>query len=108
LRARAGAHSIILQTEKKNKGGELKEKKMKTVRMLVILVLAFIIGLTPGVAKAKLVACVGDSITYGWGISNLKDNSYPAQLAKMLQQFDSQWETQNFGVSCWKTPISLM
>jgi lysophospholipase L1-like esterase len=65
----------------------------------IILVLAFIIGLIPGVARAKLVACVGDSITYGWGIPNRNDDSYPAQLAGMLQQFDNEWETQNFGHS---------
>ncbi len=65
----------------------------------IVLVLAFIIGLIPVVAKAKLVACVGDSITYGYGLTNLASNSYPAQLARMLQQFDNQWETQNFGVS---------
>jgi len=69
----------------------------KTISL--VLFLAFIIGLIPGVAKAKLVACVGDSITYGLGIPNRNDNSYPAQLAGMLQQFDNQWETQNFGVS---------
>jgi len=61
------------------------------------LVLTLIIGLIPDVAKAKLVACVGDSITYGGGIPNRNDNSYPAQLARMLQQFDNEWETQNFG-----------
>ena len=65
----------------------------------IVLVLAFIIGLFPGVARARMVACVGDSITYGYGISNLSSNSYPAQLARMLLQFDRKWETQNFGVS---------
>jgi acyl-CoA thioesterase-1 len=50
------------------------------------------------VANAKLVACVGDSITYGSGISNRDYNSYPAQLGRMLQKFDNQWQVQNFGV----------
>ncbi len=72
---------------------------MKKTKMLAILVLAFIIGVIPSVAKAKLVACVGDSITYGLGISNRASNCYPAQLATILQSFDSEWETQNFGVS---------
>ncbi len=68
-------------------------------KISIVLVLAFIIGLIPGVAKAKLVACVGDSITYGWGIPDRNYNSYPAQLGRILRQFDRKWETQNFGVS---------
>ncbi len=71
----------------------------KKISIVLVLVLALIIGLIPSVAKAKLAACVGDSITYGTGISNLSYNSYPAQLARMLQRFDNEWETQNFGVS---------
>jgi len=68
-------------------------------KISIVLVLAFIIGLNPGVAKAKLVACVGDSITWGWGLPNRASNCYPAQLATILQSVDSEWETQNFGVS---------
>ena len=66
---------------------------------LIVSVFAFIIGLTSGVANAKLVACVGDSVTYGYGLANRASNSYPAQLATILQSSDSEWETQNFGVS---------
>ena len=68
-------------------------------RILIILVLAFIIGPISRVAEAKLVACVGDSITYGEGIPDRNDNSYPVQLATILKRVDSQWETENFGVS---------
>ena len=50
-------------------------------------------------AQAKLVACIGDSITYGSGISDRTYNSYPAQLGRMLKEFDNQWETYNYGVS---------
>ena len=50
-------------------------------------------------AHAKLVACVGDSITYGSGISDRMNNSYPAQLERLLQQHDVTWEVANFGVS---------
>ena len=42
------------------------------------------------------VACVGDSITQGIGISNPSENSYPAQLSKKLGE---KWEVQNFGKS---------
>ncbi len=68
-------------------------------KISIVLVLAFIIGLIPGVAKAKLVACVGDSITYGYGLPNRNYNSYPAQLARILQEVDNEWETQNFGAN---------
>jgi acyl-CoA thioesterase-1 len=42
------------------------------------------------------VACVGDSITYGYGIKNRVRASYPAQLGRML---GATWEVRNFGVS---------
>jgi acyl-CoA thioesterase-1 len=70
---------------------------VKNISLILILMLVF--SLTVDVAKAKLVACVGDSITYGSGISNREYNSYPAQLGRMLQNFDNQWQAQNFGVS---------
>ncbi len=42
------------------------------------------------------VACVGDSITYGAGIMKRKENSYPAQLGKML---GPTYTVHNFGVN---------
>jgi lysophospholipase L1-like esterase len=68
-------------------------------RISIALVLTFVIGLVPAVAKARLVACVGDSVTYGFGLTNRASDSYPAQLATILRSFDNGWETQNFGVS---------
>jgi lysophospholipase L1-like esterase len=72
---------------------------MMKKKISLILILALVFGLTVNVANAKLVACVGDSITYGSGISNRDFDSYPAQLGRMLQKFDNQWQAQNFGVS---------
>ena len=47
--------------------------------------------------KEKIrVACVGNSVTYGAGIKNRKENSYPAQLQKML---GDNYEVGNFGKS---------
>ncbi len=43
--------------------------------------------------KPVRVACVGDSITAGGGTS--PENSYPAQLGRML---GAGWEVKNFGV----------
>jgi lysophospholipase L1-like esterase len=42
------------------------------------------------------VACVGDSITYGYGIQDRDHSSYPAQLSALLGK---KWEVRNFGVN---------
>ena len=48
----------------------------------------------PVTTKTIQVACVGDSITQGVGISNVSDR-YPAQLSKLLGE---GWKVKNFGV----------
>ena len=46
------------------------------------------------------VACVGDSITYGYGLANRESESYPAQLQKMLdEKAPGKYEVRNFGNS---------
>ena len=47
-------------------------------------------------AHAAKVACVGDSITFGYGLGNPSTESYPAQLAERL---GAAHTVQNFGVS---------
>lgn len=47
--------------------------------------------------KPIRVACVGDSITYGYGLKNRAAESYPAQLQRMLGTDD--WQVRNFGVN---------
>ena len=69
---------------------------MKTKYVLVVLVA---LNLCPAALQAEKVACVGDSITYGAGISNRVQDAYPAQLERLLQRFDRSWETRNFGVN---------
>jgi lysophospholipase L1-like esterase len=66
--------------------------------ILLALVPAFIISLIPRVVEAKLVACIGDSNTEGHGLSDPTNDCYPAQLERLLRQFDPNWETRNFGV----------
>jgi len=66
-------------------------------RALILAVLV-VCGLAAG-AQAKLVACVGDSITYGSGIADRANDSYPAQLQRILRQHDPAWQVSNFGVS---------
>ncbi|MCR5840264.1 MAG: hypothetical protein K6G94_11590, partial [Kiritimatiellae bacterium] len=51
-------------------------------------------------AAATKVACIGDSITYGFGLADRANESYPAQLQKMLEEFDpGKYEVRNFGNS---------
>jgi lysophospholipase L1-like esterase len=45
-------------------------------------------------SKQIRVACVGDSITYGFGLKNPKKDSYPAQLDALL---GDKWTVGNFG-----------
>jgi hypothetical protein len=63
---------------------------LQSQKISLILNWILALSLTVNVANAKLVACVGDSITYGSGISNRQYDSYPAQLSRMLQKFDNQ------------------
>lgn len=52
---------------------------------------------TSAFAKDKTkVACVGNSVTYGYTIENREVNSYPAQLQRMLGE---DYEVMNFGKS---------
>jgi len=42
------------------------------------------------------VACIGDSITYGYGVNDRDHNSYPTQLGVML---GPKWVVRNFGIN---------
>ncbi|GGK42168.1 MULTISPECIES: GDSL-type esterase/lipase family protein [Flavobacteriaceae] len=42
------------------------------------------------------VACIGDSVTYGYGIKQREENSYPAQLQQLL---GANYKVANFGYS---------
>ena len=42
------------------------------------------------------IACVGDSITYGFGLDDIRNESYPAMLEKLM---GSRFEVKNFGRS---------
>jgi len=68
---------------------------MKSKHLIVISIILCVAG----AAQAKRVACVGDSITYGSGIADRARDSYPAQLERILKEYDTSWEVDNFGVS---------
>lgn len=53
-------------------------------------------AITPANGKTVKIAFIGDSNTYGYGLSDPKTQSYPAQLGKML---GSGYEVGNFGQS---------
>lgn len=42
------------------------------------------------------IACIGDSITYGLGITNRSENSYPQKLSQLL---GDDFRVENFGVN---------
>ncbi len=51
-------------------------------------------------SDAVKVACIGDSITYGLGLADRTKESYPAQLQKLLDEFEpGKYEVRNFGNS---------
>lgn len=62
-----------------------------------LLILIFVMSLFSCNEQKKIkVACVGDSITFGSGLSDIQKDSYPAQLGELL---GDNWEVGNFGLS---------
>lgn len=65
----------------------------KTLLSLTLIFATILLGIA---AQPIKVAAVGNSITYGMGIQDREQNSYPAQLQKVL---GDQYVVENFGVS---------
>ncbi len=56
--------------------------------------------LPASLAEPVKLACVGDSITFGYTIPERETKSYPAQLQQRLdKKGKGKWEVKNFGVS---------
>lgn len=67
------------------------------MRRKIILIASLFIALIGSLAaQTKKVACVGNSITYGFRIENREVNAYPAQLQRML---GNRYVVENFGKS---------
>ena len=65
---------------------------MKLIILSILLILSSVI-----VAKPKIkVACVGNSITYGYGLSDREHEAYPVRLQQLL---GDKYEVCNFGHS---------
>ncbi len=55
------------------------------------------------VARARRIACVGDSFTFGWGVGD--DDAYPQVLHRLLDAGDvrGRWQVMNFGMPGYNT-----
>ncbi len=65
-------------------------------KLLTLLAAAVLLCATALAHRPVKVACVGNSITYGYGIADRDRDSYPAQLQRML---GDGYEVGNFGKS---------
>lgn len=68
------------------------------ITCLIISVLVGIsnVGFSQRSEQRIRVACIGDSVTKGYGLKNPESQSYPAQLQTLL---GSSYQVENFGVS---------
>ena len=65
-------------------------------RLLLLAGLAFLGWAHPSAAAPLKIACIGDSIAEGSGLSSPTTESYPAKLGRLL---GPAYQVQNFGVS---------
>lgn len=69
---------------------------MKAAR-LTLIIFALCIGICASAQSRKIrVACVGDSVTYGYGLDNPDKESYPSVLQALL---GDSYEVHNYGFS---------
>ena len=78
----------------KSGGSLLPGNTSSTFMKRFIFILSFLAITLPMAAGTVKVACVGDSVTYGYGIEDRENDSYPAQLQRML---GDGYEVRNFG-----------
>lgn len=71
--------------------------------LLHVLVFSFGLVIADELESEKIVACIGDSITYGFGlaIGSRLNQSYPAQLQKLFADdpVRKRWKVKNFGIN---------
>ena len=63
-------------------------------RLFLLKMLVILLVVESMVAQKIKVACIGDSVTFGAGIENREENSYPVQLQELL---GAEYEVENFG-----------
>ena len=66
------------------------------IRRLLFALLLFVAALPLTAAEKVKVACVGNSVTYGYGLENRETECYPARLQTLLGE---GYDVRNFGYS---------
>jgi len=69
---------------------------MKKINVLLLFIFSIIVSGCGSTSNPQRVACVGDSISKGYGLDEPILYSYPAQLSKILGK---EWDVKNFGIS---------
>lgn len=69
---------------------------MKKKNILLICLCLITLCVAAQEKKPVKIACVGNSITYGWGIKNRFQNSYPGMLSQFMGK---EYDVRNFGIS---------
>lgn len=72
----------------------MKNQNWRWIIISVVLWSSVLASAEEGKLELIKVACVGDSIIFGFGIKDKKSQSYPAQLAFAL---GDRWSVGNFG-----------
>ena len=70
--------------------------KLKFSGLTIATIMGIFVSLQ-GFAQKQIVSCVGNSITYGYELSNPSTQSYPGQLQALLGT--TEWKVGNFGDS---------
>lgn len=71
--------------------------KVNSVKQVWLIVLLWLCSSSAFGRQPPLkVACIGNSVTYGYGLPNREVNSYPARLQQLL---GAGYQVKNFGVS---------
>jgi alpha-L-fucosidase len=75
--------------------------KPRTIIILLAVLVSLVIEFScfvysQPVGERKKIACIGNSITYGIGVYDRQEYSYPAQLQALL---GNRWDVRNFGSS---------
>ena len=64
------------------------------MRRIIIIAALALLSVAASARKPVRVACIGDSITYGAAIEDRDNQSYPAQLQRLL---GDGYDVRNFG-----------
>ena len=70
------------------------------MKNVIFAITSFALAICASAAEPIRVACIGDSITYGFGLADRAAESYPAQLQRLFNESaPGGYEVRNFGNS---------